>query len=223
MENKARFKYTLSSFALAFLLQQCGVKRTLARWLMPSPKSKKQICSWQTFVTLCQVSCAETERNGNTKYFVRRNTNNILWCNVNVICQGGTAACWGPVETSQSKAQLEACEVGWLCLLCQLLPQFLWDWWLSQRSQKSLSPEQNICKKKTLSDGPKFPRQVWGRAVHNLWSLCCQAVVEGRQQECCLSTSKSSGDCCSWEKGSQRVPGALPSWGYQTKGHPRSL
>lgn len=92
MENKARFKYILSSFALAFLLQQCGAKRTLARWLMPSPKSKKQICSWQTFVTLCQVSCAETERNGNTKYFVRRNTNNILWCNIYVICQGGTAA-----------------------------------------------------------------------------------------------------------------------------------
>lgn len=84
---------------------------------MLSPKSKKQICSWQSFVMLCQVSCAESQGNGNTKYFLRRNTNSILRCNIYVSsCQGGTAASWGPVEKSHSRAWSEACEVGWLCL-----------------------------------------------------------------------------------------------------------
>lgn len=102
---------------LRWLFLRYGVKCILARWLMPSPKSKKQICSWQSFVTLCQVSCAESQGNGNTKHFLRRNTNNILQCNIYVSsCQGGTAASWGPMEKSHSRAWLEACEVGWLFL-----------------------------------------------------------------------------------------------------------
>lgn len=71
------------------------------------------------------------------------------------------------------------------CLLCQLLPQFLQDWWLSRRSQKSLSPEQDICKKKTLSDGLKFPTKCeegqctpsGAHAARLWWKWCSKDVT----------------------------------------------
>lgn len=70
---------------------------------------------------------------------------------------------------------VEAYEVRWLCLTCQLLPPLLWDWQLSQKSWKSLSLKQNIWKKKAFSDRPNLPmfvlcRKMYRRVVHNLWS-----------------------------------------------------
>lgn len=166
---------------LHWLFLQCGVKCILARWLMPSPKTKKQICSWQSFVMLCQVSCVETQENGNTKYFVRRNRNNILWRNIYVSsCQGGTAVSQGPVATSLQQgtagSMWSEVDLFGFSASCYLLcygtgdcsrgdgNHYLWSRTFAKRKHSQMgqtSPPSQHEEGQRVPSGPQSPRPWW--------------------------------------------------------------
>lgn len=74
---------------------------------------------------LCQVSCAETQGNENTKHFVRRNTNSILWRSIYVVLQLPGVP-WQQVTAGHGWKHVKW--GGSVCLFCQLLPALLWDW-----------------------------------------------------------------------------------------------